>query len=129
MKKVLIIDDDISLSESLRISLEATGEYQVQVENRSPHALAAARGFQPDIILLDYVMPGLDGGDVSARLHEDPVLKHIPMIMVTALISNSETGDSAISKRGGMLMMAKPVRVGKLIENVANLLASRQTAA
>lgn len=129
MKNVLIIDDDVSLAESLRINLEATGDYKVRVENRSVLALSTARVFHPDIILLDYIMPGQDGGDVSARLHEDPDLKDVPVIMITALISNSETGESGISKRGGTLMMAKPLRLAKLIENMESLMARRDAAA
>ena len=129
MKNVLIIDDDVSLAESLRINLEATGAYTVRVENRSALALSTARVFHPDIILLDYIMPGQDGGDVSARLHEDPGLKDVPIIMVTALISNSETGDAGIAKRGNTLMMAKPIRLAKLIENMESLLARRAAVA
>lgn len=129
MKNVLIIDDDVSLAESLRINLEETGDYKVRVENRSVRALSTARAFHPDIILLDYIMPGQDGGDVSASLHEDPALRDVPVIMITALISNSETGESGISKRGTTLMMAKPIRLAKLIENIESLIARRGAAA
>ena len=128
MKNVLIIDDDVSLAESLRINLEATGKYNARVENRSVLALSTAHEFHPDIILLDYIMPGQDGGDVSARLHDDPALKDVPVIMITALISNSETGEAGISRRGGTLMMAKPIRLAKLIENIEALTAGQAAA-
>jgi CheY-like chemotaxis protein len=115
-KRILVVDDDKPLTQALKINLEATGDYTVLVENRSAQAIATAREFRPDVILLDYVMPGEDGGDVSAKLHSDPLLKGVPIIMVTALISNSETGERGHSQRGGHMMVAKPIRVSKLIQ-------------
>ena len=66
MKRVLIIDDDIALTQVLKINLDETGNYESRIVNVSSNAMAAAREFKPDIILLDVVMPGLDGGDISA---------------------------------------------------------------
>jgi DNA-binding response OmpR family regulator len=113
-KRVLIVDDDIALSQSVKINLEETGEYEVRVENCSSHAVPTAHEFQPDVVLLDYIMPGLDGGDVCTRFREDPELRQLPVIMMTALVSNSETGETGSIYRNGHIMVAKPIKLNKL---------------
>lgn len=113
-KRILIVDDDIALSQTVKINLEETGDYLVQIENRSSHAVETAHAFQPDLILLDYIMPGLDGGDVTACFREDPLLRRLPIIMITALLSNSETGETGTIYRNGHLMVAKPIKLNKL---------------
>ena len=113
--RILVIDDDKPLSEMVKLNLEATGDYEVRVENRSVLAISAAVQFRPDLILLDYIMPGLDGGDVSRGLHEHPVLRHVPLIMVTALVSNSEMDADGTAHRGGHLMLAKPIKLANLL--------------
>jgi len=113
--RILIVDDDVSLTQSMRINLEDTGEYEVRIENSSQKAIASARQFMPDLILLDVVMPELDGGDVSALLSSDPSLRKVPVILVTALVSNEETGSGATLSSGKQLMVAKPVHFDKLL--------------
>lgn len=121
-KRILIIDDDVSLTQMVKINLEETGNYEVLVQNRSSQALASAKSFRPDLILLDYIMPGMDGGDVSAQLHNDPFLSTVPIIMVTALVSNGEMGDDGFVKRGGHVMMAKPIKFAVLDQAIQKCL-------
>lgn len=122
--RVLIIDDDIPLSRSMKINLEDTGDFEVRLENHSHAAVHAAREFNPDLILLDIVMPGLDGGDISAQFKADPQLSKIPVIMVTALISNEEIGDSDFLARGDRIMVAKPIQFKKLIHAIEERLGN-----
>ncbi len=114
-KRILVIDDDKPLTSMVKMNLEGTGDYDVCVENRSSRALRVAQDFEPDLILLDYIMPGLDGGDVSCRFHEDPKLSKVPLVMVTALVSNCEMGDDGTSQLGGHTMLAKPIRFHALL--------------
>lgn len=122
MKKlrILVVDDDVPLTMAMKINLEATRRYEVRVENHALKVLPTAREFQPDLILLDIVMPDLDGGDISFMLKSDPALAKVPIIMVTALVSNDETGQDATVGQGGMTMVAKPVRFDKLLEIIEN---------
>ncbi len=122
-KRILIIDDDVSLTLSMKINLEDIGDYEVRVENNSLKAVSAAREFRPDLILLDIVMPDLDGGDVSAQLKSDPALARVPILMVTALVSNEETGSDAVVSSGEQVMVAKPIRFDKLVEVIESQLA------
>ena len=112
-KRILVVDDEPSVTRKLKLNLESGGGYDVFAENHAGNALAAARIFRPDLILLDVIMPGMDGGDVAARLRADPLLRDTPVIFLTALVSNEETdGHEMVS--GGETFLAKPVDIGEL---------------
>ena len=119
--KILVVDDDPKLSRLVKTILEKTALYEVQEENRSNAALATAKAFGPDMILLDVDMPGKDGGDVARELQSDPALCRKPVLFFTSLISHREAGKREV-ERGGMLFLAKPVDPVVLIETVARIL-------
>jgi len=119
--KILVVDDDPKLSRLVKAILEKTGLYEVREENRSSAALATARAFIPDMILLDVDMPGKDGGDVARELQGDPTLSAKPVLFFTSLISHGEAGKHEV-ERGGMLFLAKPVDPAVLIETVGRIL-------
>ena len=114
--KILIVDDDPKLSQLVALILSRMGGYEVRQENRSFAALATAREFLPDVILLDVDMPGKDGGVVAAELHNDPVVGNTPVIFVTSLISRAEAG-----LRNGARFLAKPVEPKLLLETIHGL--------
>ena len=112
-KRILVVDDEPSVTRNLKLNLESGGGYDVFAENHAANALTAARLFRPDLILLDVMMPGMDGGDVAARLRRDPLLRNTPVIFLTALVSNEETeGHEMVS--GAETFLAKPVDIGEL---------------
>lgn len=88
--------------------LTENGECEVRTENRGSRALAAAREFRPDLILLDIVMPDAEGGAIASALNVDPVLKGTPVVFLTALVSRRETG-GGFGHIGGRPFLAKPV--------------------
>lgn len=71
-KRIMLIDDHPKFTQSMKIYLESTGAYEVREVNSGRRALAAVRHFKPDLILLDIIMPGMDGGDVAARDRHRP---------------------------------------------------------
>ncbi len=113
-KKVLIVDDEASFTRMLRRNLEATGKYEVKEETSGAHAYTSAQQFQPDLILLDVMMPGMAGGEVAAQILEDEGLGHIPIVFLTAIIQKEETEDTG-SDIGGRTFLAKPVKLDDLI--------------
>lgn len=127
-KRILIIDDDIPLTHMVKFNLEATGAYEVRIENQAAHAVETARQFRPDLVLLDYIMPNMDGGDVSARMREHTELRHVPIIMVTALVSNRDASEEGTIERGGHLMVAKPIKFEKLRLCIEHQLAGAAAA-
>lgn len=112
-KRVLLIDDEASFTELLKVNLEEAGGYDVRIENRGSYGLEAARDFQPDIIFLDVIMPDLDGSRVAALLKMDAVLKDVPIVYVTAILSKRDK--NAPSTIGGVGFIAKPVSTGEII--------------
>ena len=112
-KRILVVDDEPSVTRNLKLNLESEGSYDVFVENHAANTLTAARIFRPDVILLDVVMPGMDGGEVAARLRADPLLRNTPVIFLTAIVSNEET-DGHEKLSGGETFLAKPVDIGEL---------------
>ena len=113
-KKVLLVDDEAGFTKLLKMNLEKNGEYEVLIENDSTKAHAVAREFLPDCTVLDIVMPGLDGGDVAALFSSDPLLKDMPVIMLTALVAQGEVGDGAVAQSGSTSVLAKPVNIDVL---------------
>jgi len=120
-KRILVVDDDASVTQTLKLSLEATGGYEVHTENDPVNALTAARTLRPDLVLLDVIMPREDGGDVAARLQVDPLLRDTPVIFLTAILTNSET-DGHEMEEGGHLFLAKPVDLGELKKSIEDQL-------
>ena len=113
-KKILIIDDEESFTELVKLNLEATGKYEVRTEEKGSLGLVAAKQFKPDLILLDLIMQDMGGGEVSCRLKIDEETKNIPIVYLTAVMTEEE-----VEARGGTIsslqVVAKPVRTGDLI--------------
>ncbi len=99
-KKIMIVDDEAAFTRMMKLVLEKNGRYEVIGENKATHALATARACQPDLILLDVVMPEMDGGDVAAQIQSDPALKNVPIIFLTALISEKEVLRGPVTRAG-----------------------------
>jgi CheY-like chemotaxis protein len=104
-KRIFIVDDESGFTRLLKLTLEKTGGFLVREENDGTNAWRAAREFKPDIIFLDIVMPKIDGGDVAQQIRSDPALAHVPIIFLTAIVSQTETN----SEIGGFPFLAKPV--------------------
>lgn len=120
-KRILIVDDEVGITRLAKLSLERSGRYKVRTENNGLQALAAAREFNPDLILLDVVMPTVDGGDVAAQVQADPVLKQIPIMFLTAIVSNQDTANGPLI-RGGMRFLAKPITLAALVQAIEEAL-------
>ena len=108
--KILIIDDEENYTALLKLNLEFRLGHEVEMVNRSDEAVAAALRFRPDVILLDVVMPGMDGGDVLHQFETHPLLRRTAVIFVTALAGR---GDEP-TESAGRLMLAKPVSLATL---------------
>jgi CheY-like chemotaxis protein len=120
MKKVLIVDDEEDILKMLAKRLTVSG-YSVITASNGKDAIALARSQRPDIIILDIIMPEMEGGEVASVLKEHPATKNIPLILLTAMLSKAEEEryDSIV---GGHIALAKPVDAGKLLEQMKKLL-------
>jgi CheY-like chemotaxis protein len=118
-KKILVVDDEEGMTRMLKRSLEATNRYDVRTENSSSAAVTAASEFLPDLILMDMMMPGRDGGHVTAKVKQDKRLSHIPVVFLTAIVKKEEAQPTG-SKIGGLTFLAKPVKLDDLITCIEN---------
>ena len=114
-QRILLIDDDQRFTRILKLNLESRGYYEVRDENQATHALAAAKEFRPDLILLDVMMPNVDGGEIAAQLKSDFRLKKIPVVFLTAAASKQEV-QSLNGSIGGHSFLAKPATMGEVLE-------------
>ncbi len=94
MKKILLIEDDVDILELYTTALQ-TDEYDVLSEQGGRDGLAKAKGFQPDLILLDILMKGMDGIEVLRNLKSNTQTSHIPVIMLTN-VSDPSVIDEAL---------------------------------
>ena len=113
-KRILVVDDEASVTRLLKLNLEQTNQYDVRAQVGSSGALAVAEGFQPDLILLDVLMPGMDGGELATLLSENPKLKSVPIVFLTALATKTDVRRGA-GRIGGLPFLAKPVNVDEVL--------------
>ena len=122
-KKILIVDDEESLSRAMKLNLEDAGEYEVRTENRGTMALEAVHEFRPDLVMLDVIMPDMDGADVEKQFETDEIAKNVPIIFLTAIAAKSDAKDRG-TMIGGRFVMAKAILIDKLIESIEERLKS-----
>jgi len=113
-KRILIVDDEPKITRLIRLNLEQTGEYTVKEENCASHAMTAAREFLPDLILLDVLMPGTDGGELASSFQGSATFRKVPIVFLTAAVTREEL-NSRGGYVGGLPFLAKPVDVPELI--------------
>ncbi len=113
-KRILIVDDEPGLTQILQLNLAQTGRYDVRTVNKGSDAVTIARTFQPDLILLDVVMPDVDGGQIAQRMKLEPSLHDIPIVFLTAIVSKRETMGH-LSIIGGCPFLAKPVSTDEVV--------------
>ena len=128
-KRILVVDDEPEFTNVLKLSLEAHGYYEVMEENDAENVRAAARTFDPDLVLLDIVRPGQDGREVASALKADPVTRAVPIIFLTALVSSEDaTKGGAACNSGGHTFLPKHVRLDKLMHCIDEKLSHAQAA-
>ena len=118
-QSVLIVDDEPMTRGLLRMMLQRE-DYQIYEADDGVEALTAVRQYRPDIILLDVMMPNMDGLTVCRRLREDVNTADMPIILLSA-----KTHSSAIQEglqAGANLYLTKPVPRDVLLQNIQNLL-------
>jgi two-component system alkaline phosphatase synthesis response regulator PhoP len=87
MKKVLLVDDDVDFCEAAKLLLDSKG-YKVVLANDGKEGLEKVRAENPDLVILDVMMPEMNGYDVCVVLKADPAFKNIPVILLTAVDQN-----------------------------------------
>ena len=111
-KKILIIDDEENFCNLVKKNVEKTNEFEVYTATNGDDGIKLIKEIKPDLILLDIIMPGLDGGDVVSLIRSDESIKDTPIVFLTSLVRKDEVG-AGFTK--GYSLLAKTVTVRELI--------------
>ena len=124
LSKVLVVEDDVDIQKVVRMSLKVRGTKDVVVVSNGEECLAVAGDLKPDLILLDVMMPKLDGYQTCRRLKENPDTKAIPIIFLTAKAQQFEMKQGL--EAGALGYLVKPFDPMTLHDQIVALL-SRKT--
>jgi excisionase family DNA binding protein len=119
-RKILIVDDDPAITEMLQDVLERDGRFEVKATNTGYEAGILTQSFNPDLLLLDYLLPDINGNVVCKTIRENPAFSHMKIIFVSGVVNPDEV--EQLIKAGADDFIKKPFDVEKLIHRVADLL-------
>jgi CheY-like chemotaxis protein len=115
--RILIVDDEPALTRAFRHHLEETGRYEVREENDPTQALATVMEFRPDLVLIDQVMPKVDGSDVAAWLRAQAGFRNLRIILVSGMLPKEGVVPRA-KLLGNYPFLPKPVDAQELIDAI-----------
>lgn len=119
--KILVIDDEPEITDIIKAFLSNAG-YEVLVENSSVMGVEKAKTFKPDLILLDIMMPFMDGYEVCSNIKKDIELCSVPILFLTGKDATDDGGQSFRS--GGDLFIKKPFSCERLLQMVKMVMVS-----
>ncbi len=119
--KILVVDDDPEISSLVEYTLESLG-HTVKVCDNGREVLDTLRSFKPDMMVLDVMLPGIDGYSLASQISEDPDLSKMPIVVLSAL-EPSRTMFQRFSQVSAFL--TKPFNTDDLMEAVKNALAKK----
>jgi len=122
INKVLMVDDDQNIRRICQVSLTNVGKWQVILAESGYDGLELARKEKPDLILLDVMMPGMDGPTTLLKLREDEQLMHIPVILMTAKVQPQEV--EQYTRLGATGVISKPFDPLTLPSEIKKLLCA-----
>lgn len=120
-KHVLLVDDDASIREVIQLTLEVVGGWSVQLAASGAEALEQVRGKQPDAILLDMMMPGMDGPTTLSRLRSAATGATVPVILLSAKLSQRRD-DQELAGLGVAGVIGKPFDPITLPDRISSIL-------
>lgn len=124
VRRVLVVDDDDAIREVAKVALEIVGGWQVVTAHSGGDAQLKARAELPDAVLLDVMMPGVDGPTTVAIFRDDPATRDIPIVFLTAKLQAGDRRDWADLDLAGVI--AKPFDPMTLADDISRLLGWRK---
>lgn len=118
-KRVLVIDDERDIRITVQLSLNMLTDWEVLTAASGAEGMVIAQTEQPDAILLDVLMPGMNGWNTFQQIQANPVLRHIPVIFMT---TNDGSTEQRMAKAQASGMIAKPFTGTDLVEKIRSLL-------
>ena len=120
-RKVLIVDDDEDLVELMKEVFEADGRLDIRTANNGFGAGVLVKEFRPDLVILDVMLPDINGKEVCVRVRNDPSLDDVKIICISGMVEQDKVAD--LKAAGANHFMQKPFTVEKLLERSCELLS------
>ena len=120
--RVLLVDDDDDVRLVGQISLQKVGGFDTHTASSGHQALEIAHQIAPDLVLLDVMMPGIDGLEVLARLRADPKTAHLPIVFMTAKVQAHEVAN--YMRLGAIGVIRKPFDPLKMPAELLQIVAA-----
>jgi excisionase family DNA binding protein len=129
-RKALVVDDEIELVELMTKVLEEDGRFEVRVANNGFDAGMMVKEYRPDIIVLDVMLPDINGKEVCQRVRADPTLEDVRVLCMSGMVEDDKIQELRLA--GADDFIAKPFEMDRLIDRMCTLLdlepASRASA-
>ncbi|HKI63192.1 MAG TPA: response regulator [Burkholderiales bacterium] len=106
LERVCYVEDDEDIQRIVRMSLERIGKMKVEIVGDPMVAIDAIVGFKPDLVMLDWMMPGMDGPTLFRRMQENPQTKDLPVVFITAKSTPTELDE--LRSLGALGAISKP---------------------
>jgi CheY-like chemotaxis protein len=119
-RRILIVDDEDDIREVAQVTLELVGGFEVMTASNGHDGIERARADQPDAILLDVMMPEMDGPATLLQLRADPATRGIPVVFLTANTQSAQRYE--LGQLGAAGILSKPFDPLKLASDVAAVL-------
>ena len=118
-RRVLVVDDDPAIVEMLVELLERDGRFEVQTATTGFDAGLKTKEFQPDVIVLDYMLPDINGSGVIKSIRSDPSVKDVRIIIVSGVVNREDV--EALLECGADDFMQKPFSIEQLVKRITEL--------
>ena len=106
LQKVCYVEDDEDIQRIVRLSLERVGKLTVEVVSDPMVAIDKIKAFQPDLVMLDWMMPGMDGPTLFKKMQQTPEVSALPVVFITAKASQQELDE--LTRMGALGTISKP---------------------
>jgi len=121
LNKICYVEDDEDIQRIVRMSLERVGKMTVEIVTDPLQAIAAMTTFKPDLVMLDWMMPGMDGPTLFKKMKEDPVTASLPVVFITAKAQSRDMAE--LMALGAAGTISKPFSPKDLPEQLRQIWA------
>ena len=119
-RKALLVDDDEELLELIRDALEADGRFEIRTANNGFDAGMMVKDYHPDVVVLDVMLPDINGKEVCQRIRSDPTLEDVRIVCISGMVEEEKIAE--LKDSGANDFLQKPFEVEQLVERMCQQL-------
>jgi excisionase family DNA binding protein len=125
-RKALVVDDDVELVELIRDVLESDGRFDVRVANNGFDAGMMVKEYHPDVIVLDVMLPDINGKEVCQRVRSDEAMDDVRIICISGMVESDKIAE--LKEAGANEFLQKPFEVEQLVDRICRMLDLETTS-